>query len=231
MASNYPTSLDNFPTTRANATVSDTTHPGDHNDTFDAINKMQAEMGTLPGWGPTPRSQPASRGLLMTNAILENVPRAGVQTTTLGAATSGTIRVMPLGVARAGLAISSINFVAATAGATATALWAGIARLSNRQVLAVSANSTTLPTANAVQTFTFTSPYTPTSDDTIVGFLMIAATTVPTYYGINAGATALVSTPVICGNSNSGQSTTPLTVGATMTAFTAVTGIIYAQLR
>lgn len=231
MASNYPTSLDNFATNKADATSSATDHPAHHNDLADAVNKIELEMGTLPGWGPTPRTQPASRGLLMTNSILENIPRWGVVMSVPAAATAGTIRVTPLGVARAGQAISSISFFAATAGATPTALWAGIARLSDRVVLARSNNSTTLPTANALQTFTFATAYTPTADETIVGFLMTNASTQPTYYGVAVAQAFMVSTPVIAGTSNTGQSTTPLTVGATMTAFTAAGTVLYAQLR
>lgn len=48
MASTYPTTLDSFATTRANTDVTDTTHPADHNNANDAINKIEAELGLLP---------------------------------------------------------------------------------------------------------------------------------------------------------------------------------------
>jgi len=48
MASVYPGSLDSFPTSRADATVMAATHPADHNDANDAINKIEAELGTDP---------------------------------------------------------------------------------------------------------------------------------------------------------------------------------------
>lgn len=48
MASTYPTTLDAFATTRANTDVTDTTHPADHNNANDAINKIEAELGTDP---------------------------------------------------------------------------------------------------------------------------------------------------------------------------------------
>ena len=48
MASVYPTSLDTFATSRTNATAMTTTHPADHNDANDAINKIEAELGINP---------------------------------------------------------------------------------------------------------------------------------------------------------------------------------------
>lgn len=48
MASTYPTTLDSFSTASDNATPSTTTHPALHNDANDAINKIEAELGTAP---------------------------------------------------------------------------------------------------------------------------------------------------------------------------------------
>lgn len=48
MASVYPAGLDSFPTTRTNTTAQTDTHPADHNDANDAINKIEAELGTDP---------------------------------------------------------------------------------------------------------------------------------------------------------------------------------------
>lgn len=48
MASAYPSGLDAFATSRTNATAMTTTHPADHNDANDAINKIEAELGTDP---------------------------------------------------------------------------------------------------------------------------------------------------------------------------------------
>jgi len=49
MSSAYPTSLDTLATNKANSTVTDTDHPGHHNDMADAINKIELELGTDPG--------------------------------------------------------------------------------------------------------------------------------------------------------------------------------------
>ncbi len=48
MASAYPAGLDSFSTGRTNATAMTTTHPADHNDANDAINKIEAELGVNP---------------------------------------------------------------------------------------------------------------------------------------------------------------------------------------
>lgn len=48
MASTYPTTLDNFATNKTNATLTVTDHPAHHNDLADAINKLEAEIGTNP---------------------------------------------------------------------------------------------------------------------------------------------------------------------------------------
>jgi hypothetical protein len=48
MASNYPTSLDTFATNKADATTMATDHATHHNDLADAVNKVEAELGTDP---------------------------------------------------------------------------------------------------------------------------------------------------------------------------------------
>jgi hypothetical protein len=48
MASGYPGSLDNFATNKADATTSATDHKDHHNDLADAVNKVEAELGTNP---------------------------------------------------------------------------------------------------------------------------------------------------------------------------------------
>ena len=48
MASVYPGSLDSLATNKANATSQNTDHPAHHNDLADAVNKIEAELGTNP---------------------------------------------------------------------------------------------------------------------------------------------------------------------------------------
>ena len=57
MASSYPGSLDSLGTAAANATTTEDTHPAHHNDLADAVNKIEAALGTNPAawsdWSPT----------------------------------------------------------------------------------------------------------------------------------------------------------------------------------
>lgn len=48
MASKYPGELDSLPTNRSDSTKSATNHAADHNNANDAINKIEAELGTNP---------------------------------------------------------------------------------------------------------------------------------------------------------------------------------------
>jgi hypothetical protein len=48
MASAYPTGLDSLSTTKADATATLTDHKNHHNDLADAVNKIEAELGTSP---------------------------------------------------------------------------------------------------------------------------------------------------------------------------------------
>lgn len=166
-----------------------------------------------------------------TGCLLENFSRYASTLANQAALTTQIIRVFPMGVLRAGKTFTAINyFSGTTAAVTITASWAGIARVSDRVVLARSANSTAALAANTLRTATFSATYTPDVDVPIFGFIMWQATTVPTLAGVAALNLINVSNPVINGNSNTGQGTTPIAVGATLTALTADTEIPYAFL-
>jgi hypothetical protein len=163
--------------------------------------------------------------------LLENIPRASAPLGNLTPLTTQVIRVFPMGVLKAGQTFTALNYYSATqAAATITASWAGIARFPDRVVLARSVNSTSALAANTLRTATFSATYTPDYDTPVVGFIMWQATTVPSLFGINVGHANLMGNPVFNGTSNTGQGTTPIAVGATMTAFTADTEIVYAYL-
>lgn len=53
MASSYPSGLDAVPTNKADSTVMVTDHAAHHNDLADAVNKIEAELGTSPKAGFT----------------------------------------------------------------------------------------------------------------------------------------------------------------------------------
>jgi hypothetical protein len=174
-------------------------------------------------------SHPVGSAMMPANSKLENMDRTQVALSNQAALATGTVRVFPMGVLRAGDTLSNINVhVATTAAATITNSWAGIARASDRIVLARSDSVTTAAPANTKKTFTFSAAYTADKDEAIVGFCMWQATTVPSLFGINQGSATLYSeVPIVNGTSNTGA-TTAVAVGATLTAFTADTEAIYA---
>jgi hypothetical protein len=178
-----------------------------------------------------PTSSPSGLGPMRpTSARLENMNRFQIALSNQAALATGTIRVFPMGLIRAGHTMSALNlWVAATASATITNSWAGIARFSDRVILAISATSTSTTAANTLKTFTFGSAFTAPKDEVIVGFVMYQATTVPSLAGINAFDNLQVNGPVINGTSGTGQ-TTPPAVGTALAAFTADTEIPYAFL-
>ena len=178
-----------------------------------------------------PDTAPAGlRPLLPSGGKLENMPRYGVALSNQAAAlVTGTIRVFPLGVARANEILSAINLLVGTTASTGvTNSWAGIARVSDRTILAISATSTATTAANTLKTFPFAAAYTPPSDVMIFGFVMYQAT-VPSLLGINQAQNVIVSNPVVNGNSGTGQ-TTPPAVGTALAALSADTEIPYSYL-
>jgi hypothetical protein len=173
-------------------------------------------------------SHPSASAFMPTSSKLENMDRTQVQLSNQALLATGTVRVFPMGVVRAGDTLANINFVVGTtASAAVTNSWAGIARLSDRVVLAISATSTATTAANTKKTFAFGSAYTADKDEIVVGFVMYQAT-VPSLFGINQGnAVIYTEAPVVNGTSNTGA-TTALSVGATLTAFTSDTEMPYA---
>jgi hypothetical protein len=168
-------------------------------------------------------SAPAASAFRPTGSVLENMDRWAVPLSAQTILASGTIRVFPLGLLRAGQTATRINwFNAAAASGNPTNSWGGIATFPDRVVRGVSPTSNVNPTANAFFGFTFVTPYTPVADVTVVGFLMFQVTTPPTVFGMAhaATATAVLDAPRIAGTSNTAQ-TTPIANGATLTSLAA----------
>ena len=182
----------------------------------------QGTPGTTGSQGPTgpvgstgtaglPVSQPSGQAWLPTGAILENIPRYRFGLQALATLTSGTIRVFPLGLLRAGHTATGLGFVAGAAAASITNSWAGICT-PDRVVRAVSPTSTAATPLNAPRTFTFDTPYTAATDTYLLGFLMYQATTVPTTMGFAYGNSSIVAAAlgaVLDGSANAGQTTRP----------------------
>jgi hypothetical protein len=171
-------------------------------------------------------------------SILENLPGGRAEATASGIAiTSGTMRFCGLVLvsAAAGRQISSATvYAGATAGATLTHSWMGLVRVSDRALVAVSADQTTAAWAlNTSRTFTGLA-YNPTADTLCWVCLVVVGTTMPTFWGSPA-PTGGVSTitalaPVLEGNSTTGL-TTPQALNTVETAPTATAlGVPYVYL-
>jgi hypothetical protein len=183
------------------------------------------------GTAGLPVSQPSGQLWLPTGAILENIPRYQFGLQALAALASGTIRVFPMGLLRAGHTATGLGFVAGAAAASITNSWAGICT-TDRVVRAVSPTSTAATPLNAPRTFTFDTPYTAAVDTFLLGFLMYQATTVPTTMGFAYGNNSIIGAalgPILDGSANTGQ-TTPPAVSATLNALSVASNMVYAFL-
>lgn len=150
---------------------------------------------------------------------------------TTSAGASGTLNLTAVFIP-ANTVVNKINCVTGTTGSTGvTHNWAVLADL-NLKVLAVSADNTTTDlVASTVQSYTLTSPFTTTYGGLYYAGVMIATgTTQPTWQGtIQTGTTVQNIAPKVAGSSNTGA-TTPVAVGATLTAVTTTVGNVYFYL-
>lgn len=142
------------------------------------------------------------------------------------ALTSGTLHLSAGLVIPAGMSVSTITFyTGTTAVGTPTNHWACLARLSDRVLVAVSADKADEAwAANTAKTFDFTAAYQPSQDTALWVGLMVAAGTPPTifardYNSVNASLPSRALFPYRGGTSNTGQ-TTPLAVSTVASAVT-----------
>jgi hypothetical protein len=130
--------------------------------------------------------------------------------------------------------ISNINVFCTAAGAgTVTTFWLAILRAYDRVVLQRTANSTALPTLNAVHTRALQAAITLDTDTPVyIAIATQVATTSPAFAGQNLStATQNFVAPIWAGNSATSPTSTPPAVGATLNAPTAGnTGRIWAWL-
>lgn len=223
MASGYPSALDSLVTTRA---TSDTIPASDHNDVADAVNKIEAELGLNPAtgvgsvaalgalhgdtWAPT--------GALATNMADRGIAGASVAQTAITATTSlhGGMVLMP------GVTYTNINAYCTAAGSgSVTTFWLAVVRLSDRQVLQRTANSTTLPTSGATHTRALQATLTVSSPTPVwIALATQVATTSPSFIGYtNAVGTGWqFVAPIIAGNSSTTPTSTPPTVSTVLGA-------------
>ena len=186
----------------------------------DAVDPLLSQMGV---------SGPTGAAWMPNGAILENTSRYTAPLAAQAALASGVIKTFPMGTLRAGHTATGLGFIAGAAAATITNSWAGICT-ADRVIQAISATSTAATPANTARVFPFAANYTPTVDTFLLGFIMYAATTVPTMMGYTytAGVTGAVG-PTLCGSGSSGQTTPPATA-STLAPLTAVNFMTYLWL-
>ena len=187
----------------------------------------QGPMGEVTGMGVSQPNQP----WLPAGAILESFARASAPLTAQSALSLGAIRSWPVGTLRAGHTATGLGFITGAAAAGTTNSWAGIATFSDHVIRAISATSVAATPGNVPRIFDFATPYTPTVDEFLIGFIMYAGGTVPTVMGFahTAGVTGPGVGPVLCASHQVGQ-TTPPAVGAVLAPITAINQQLYLYL-
>lgn len=163
-----------------------------------------------------------------TNSLGETCPRPGANNA--NNRTSGVVYCAGGIMLRAGRTYSAVTFVSVAASVTPTNSWAGIARQSDRVILAISPTNNAVWAAATARTYTFTSPYTPKKDEPVYVFLMQQAGTPATIGGAGIATSAMSNVaPILSGSSSTGQ-TAPPAVGAALAALTAAGSIDWAYL-
>jgi hypothetical protein len=162
--------------------------------------------------------------------IMETLPRPLV-TGVVALATGATQYLVGGIVAPAGRTVTNINMLFSTANAW-TVSWFGLARVSDRQLMAVTAQATTAPVVSTVYTRAFSSAWTPIEDTPVWAIISESATTANSIYCGPSGSTAgnLVA-PAVSATNGVVPTTTPSTTGTIMTApTTGVANIPYIWL-
>lgn len=189
---------------------------------------VSAEAAADPDYMPHDVSGTAGRGNLPAGVKMANISRTATELTNQATSSSGTLRLSPLGVLRAGDSLSFVKFSSSTqAAVTPTNQWACLVRASDLQVMAVSADKLTEAwAASNGKKFDFVTPYSPASDEFVLAGVMVAAGTIPSFLGITHATTIVFNSnatvgfaPVTNGDSTSSL-TSPLAVGATASAIT-----------
>lgn len=142
----------------------------------------------------------------------------------LGALTSGTILLTAMWLPANGQPLTQLGFVTtATAASVPLHSWMVLCDADLYVIAASSDKATTAIPASTVQTYTISST-TPSYSGLYYVGIMVAATTVPTLAGFGSSGPAAQgqatgTTPILAGNSSTGQ-TTPPAVNTKLTAIT-----------
>lgn len=219
MSSSYPGGLDAFVTTRADGTAMATNHPADHNNYADAINKIEAELGTDPSGtyatvkdritqsAEKPYSQILTEGVGLKG---ENFYRGAVGSVSQTFANQTVYyTLLPL---RAGDIVTNMYFVCNGVVQTITTNKMGLYTTASSRV-AISANNTTNLATGPTPAFVLTSPYTVPTTGVYYAALLVDATT-PGAFVRGASITTVV--PAVAGGpflsgTQTGQADLPAT--------------------
>jgi hypothetical protein len=169
---------------------------------------LEAIRGDL--WAPT--------GALATNMPDRAMASASVAQTAITAIHSWHAGM----VLRPGVTYTNVNAFCTAAGAgTVTTFWWAVVRLSDRQVLQRTANSTTLPTISTVHTRAFQATFTVSSATPVwIGLATQVGTTSPGFAGTVAASSAplMLQAPILAGNCGTSPTATPPALATVLTA-------------
>lgn len=158
------------------------------------------------------------------------MPRSNIIAAALSALTSGTVYVCRLLLPH-GIPVSNVNILSnATAEATGTHCWAGLAGR-DLVVKGISADNTGAAffAASTFQQFALGAQYVTEYDGYYYVLFNCTATTPPTLSGNTLPAGIASQAPILCATSDTGK-TTPYALGATLGALTASTQHFYATV-
>lgn len=172
-----------------------------------------------------------SVGMGPASAVAETVPRnVGSQSVTI-ATVATTIYMQAIYIPN-NTVVNNINAVLGSTAATTavTVNWAALCD-NTRKVLAVSANATSLISANAVNTLPLSAPFTTQYGGFYYIAYTISATGQPTLAGVTAAGTGLATiVPILQGTSSTTATSTPPTAGTVLGAITPTANCLYEYL-
>lgn len=188
---------------------------------------------TIPFYGHGNPRYPWDVGGDTTPVVMATMPRALISSTVLSLGTAAQNLCVGGIVIAAGRPFSNVNFVYSTAPGTITTFWVAVARASDRNVLAVSPNSTTAwAAAPAVKTVALTGAPITLNYDTPVYVCLATqvATTAASIMAAPAGAGSNTGRAPILVGASTAPTSTPPTVGATLGALSATATVPYVFL-
>lgn len=162
-----------------------------------------------------------SAAVLPTGALGETTGGRSVPMASQAALTSGILRLGGWEMLAPGIPVNGIVIPSgSTAATTPTNQWFCLVRVSDRVVLAKTADDTTTAwAAGQNKSLAFAAPYVPTAYELVYKGVLVVATAVPTLVGWSVNVSVMTIPPIACGNSTTSL-TDPASLGATAAAIT-----------